>query len=174
MQVTEDTDATGLRVEAESWGEKEVTKTNGTISAGDGVPVQIDPDEDDEVTVFAVSDDDAIGQLDTVGVPSGELTDEVVVPEDALSFEYEPPTAGDFGILSVEIGEDTMAEVLVAQPTEAPGSIADYAGSIDAAEPVSAETTLQTGVDSDGDEVIIFATLNGATGEVARWQGPDQ
>ncbi|WP_226043141.1 hypothetical protein [Natrinema sp. DC36] len=174
VQVTEDTDATGLRVEAGSWGENEVTRTNSTISAGDGVPVQVDPDEDDEVTVFAVTDDDAIGQLDTVGVPSDELTDEVVVPEDALSFEYEPPNAGDFGSLSVEIVEETMAEVLVVQPTEAPGSFADYAGSIGAAEAVSAETTLQTAVDSDGDEVIIFATLNGATGEVARWQGPDQ
>ncbi|WP_340102292.1 hypothetical protein [Salinibaculum salinum] len=174
VQVTEDTDATGLRVEAESRGENEVTRTNGTISAGDGVPVQVDPDEDDEVTVFAVTDDDAIGQLDTVSVPSDELTDEVVVPEDALSFEYEPPNAGDFGSLSVEIVDETMAEVLVAQPTEAPGSFADYAGSIGAAEPVSTETTLQTAVDSDGDEVIIFATRNGATGEVARWQGPDQ
>ena len=174
VQVTADTDATGIRVEAESWGENEVTRPNGTISAGDGIPVQVDPDEDDEVTVFAVTDDDSIGRLETVGVPSDELTDDAVVPEDALSFEYEPPNVGDFGSLSVEIVEETTADVLVAQPTAAPGSFADYAGSIGADEPVSTETTLETAVDSDGDEIIIFATRNGATGEVARWQGPDQ
>jgi len=173
VQVTKETGATGLRVEAESWGQNEITRQDGTMGPRDGVPVQVDPDEDDEVTVFAVTDDGAIGRLDTVSVPTDELAEEVGVPEDALSFEYEPPTAGDFGSLSVEIIEETMAEVLVAQPTEAPGSFADYAGSIGADEPVSPGTTLETAVDSDGDEVIIFATRNGATGEVARWQGPD-
>ena len=173
VQVTEDTEATGLRVEAESWGQNEVTRPDGTIGTGDSVPVQVDPDIADEVTVFAVTDDDTIGRLDTVAVPTDELTEEVNVSEDTLSFEYESPNTGDFGSLSVEIVEDTMAEVLVAQPTEAPGSFADYTGSVGADEPVLAETTLQTAVDPDGDEVLIFATLNGSTSEVARWQGPD-
>lgn len=175
VEVTEDTDAMGLRVEAESWAENEITMQDGTISARTSVPVQIEPDEDDEVTVFAVDDDEAVGQLDTVEPPTDELTEEAAreaVPEDALSFEYDPP-GSQFGSLSVTVTDDTTADILVAQPSEAPRTFGDHAGSIDADGTVAAETTLETAVDPDGDEVVIFATVDGATGEVARWEGPE-
>lgn len=172
VEVTTETDAAGIRAEAQSVGENELTRPDGTIDGGTSISVQIEPDEDEEVTVFAVDETGAVGRLDSVDVPTDELT-ESVVPEDAVSFTYEVPTSGDFGRLTIDVTADTTADVLVAHPTEAPGSFADRAGSIDTDDFVAAGTTLETPVDPAGDEVVVFATHDRATGEVARWEGPD-
>lgn len=174
VRVTEETDAAAIRVEADSGGYTELQPQDRPVSADDSVAVQVDPDGD-VVTVFAVNDDGAVGELTTQSVPTDELPESVAsqaVPEDAVSFSYEPPSAGDFGSLTIEITADTDAKTLVAQPQEAPGSFADRVGSLTSEEHISAGTTLETAVESDGDEVILYATVNGATGEVARWQGP--
>ncbi|GAB6878783.1 hypothetical protein JCM17823_10570 [Halorubrum gandharaense] len=174
VDVVEETHATGIRIAAESGGRNEVTRQDGTIRSGDGIPTQADPDGD-EVTVFAVDDDEAIGQLATIRAPTDELTDEAAteaVPEEGLAFEYDPPDAGNLGTLQITVIDDVGASVLVAQPTEAPGSFADRVGSVNAETPVETGTTLRVAVDPDGDEVIINATVDGATGEVTRWRGP--
>lgn len=174
VEIVEETAAAAIRVEADSGGYNEVGPQEGTVNPGTGVPVQIDPDGDG-VTVFAVDETDAIGELTSKQVPTGDLTSEEVaqaVPEDSFSFAYEPPEVGDLGSLHIEVVADTDADVLVAQPREAPGSFSDSAGSLDANEPVAAGTTLQVPVDPDGDDVVVFATVGEATGEVTRWEGP--
>jgi hypothetical protein len=95
------------------------------------------------------------------------------VPADALSFSYESPDGGDLGSLTVEVIADTDAKTLVAQPQEAPGLFTDRVGSLTSEQPVAAGTMLETAVEPAGDEVVVYATVDGATGEVARWRGPD-
>jgi len=175
VETVEDTDARAIRAEADSGGHNELSSPDGTVSAGTGVPVQVDTDGD-EVTVFAVDESDAIGELTTKRVPTGELAGdeaEQAVPEDALSFTYESPETGNLGSLHIEVVDDIDAEALVVRPREASGSSADNAGSIDADEPVSVGTTLRSPVDPDGDEVTVFATVGEATGEVTQWEGPE-
>ena len=174
VAVNEDTAATGIRVETESDWHNEISRPDGTMEAGTEVPVQVDPDGD-TVTVFAVDENDDIGEIATKEVPTDDLSSEAAqaVPEEALSFEYEPPETGEFGTLSIEVTADTEADVLVAQPQEAPGFFAgDHTGEIGAEVPVDAGTTLQAGVEPAGDVVVVFATVDGATGEVTRWEGP--
>jgi hypothetical protein len=172
--VTEETDAAGIRVEAESGGYTEFEPQERSVSVDDSVAVQVDP-EGDSVTVFAVNSEGAAGELTTLSVPTDELSETAAsqaVPEDALSFRYESPDAGDLGSLTVEVVADTDAKTLVAQPQEARGLFADRVGSLTSDEPVGAGTILETTVEPEGDEVIVYATVDGATGEVARWQGP--
>ena len=174
VRVTEDTDAAGIRVEANSGGYTEIQPQDRSVSADDSVAVQVDPDGD-SVTVFAVDGEGAVGELTTVSVPTDELSETAArqaVPGDALSFSYESPDGGDFGSLTVEVVADTDAETLVAQPQEAPGLFTDRVGSLTSDKPVGAGTTLETAVEPAGDEVVVYATVDGATGAVARWQGP--
>ncbi len=174
IDVVEETDAAALRAEADSGAFNEIGPQEGTVDTGFSLPVQVDPDGD-EVTVFAVDEADAAGELVSKQVPTDELSSDEVeqsVPADALEFQYDSPEAGDFGSLSIEVASDTEAEIIVAQPREAPGSFSDGVGSLDADEPVETGTSLQVAVDPDGDEVIVFATVDGATGEVTRWEGP--
>jgi hypothetical protein len=174
VRVTEDTDAAGIRIEADSGGYTEIQPQERSISAGDSVAVQVDPDGD-SVTVFAVNAEGAAGELTTLSVPTDELSETAAsqaVPADALSFSYESPGGGDFGSLTVEVVADTDAETLVAQPQEAPGLFTDRVGSLTSDKPVGAGTTLETAVEPAGDEVVVYATVDGATGEVARWRGP--
>jgi hypothetical protein len=127
------------------------------------------------VTVSVINDEGAAGELTTQPVPTAELSEEAAsqaVPEDALSFAYESPNGGDFGSLTIEVVADTASRTLVAQPQEAPGVFADRVGSLGSEEPIDIGTTLETAVEPEGDEVIVYATVDGATGEVARWQGP--
>jgi hypothetical protein len=141
-----------------------------------GVPVQVDTDGD-EVTVFAVNEGGARGPVTSVQVPTDELTVEEArqaVPPETLSFTYEPPDVGDFGSLGIEVTADTDADALVAQPQEAPGTFTDRVGNLADHETVAAGTTLEVAVDPDSDEVRIFASVDGATGEATRWQGPDE
>lgn len=175
VRVTEDTDAAGIRIEADSGGYTEMQPQERSISAGDSVAVQVDPDGD-SVTVFAVNAEGAAGELMTLSVPTDELSETAAnraVPADALSFSYESPDGGDFGSLTVEVAADTDAETLVAQPQAAPGLFTDRVGSLTSDKPVGAGTTLETAVEPEGDEVVVYATVDGATGEVARWQGPN-
>jgi hypothetical protein len=172
--VTEDTDAAGIRVEAESGGYTEIQPQERSVGADDSVAVQVDPDGD-SVTVFAVNGEGAVGELTTVSVPTDELSETAAsqaVPADALSFSYESPDTGNLGSLTVEVVADTEAETLIAQPQEAPGLFAGRVGSLTGDEPVGAGTVLETSVEPAGDEVVVYATVDGATGEVARWQGP--
>ena len=174
VRVTEDTDAAAIRVEADSGGYTELQPQERAISADDNVAVQVDPDGD-SVTVFAVNDDGATGELTTQSVPTDELSESAAsqaIPDGSLSFSYEPPSAGDFGSLTVEVTADIDAETLVSQPQEAPGTFTDRVGSLTSDKPIGAGTTLETAVEPDGDAVIVYATIDGATGEVARWQGP--
>jgi hypothetical protein len=175
VAVVGETNATAVRAEAESGGYNEVGPREGTIEAYLGVPVQVDTDGD-EVTVFAVNDEGARGPVTSVRVPTDELTAEEArqaVPPEVLSFTYEPPGVGDFGSLSIEVTADTGADTLVAQPQEAPGTFADRVGNLGDDETLAAGTTLEVGVDPDGDEVRIVASVAGATGKVTRWQGPE-
>jgi hypothetical protein len=174
VRVTDDTDAAALQLDAASGGSTEFRPQERSVSAGDSVAVRVDPDGD-SVTVSAVADEGAVGELTTQSVPTDTLSEDAAdqaVPADALSFSYESPDGGDLGSLTVEVVADTDAETLVAQPQEAPGLFTDRVGSLTADEPVGTGTTLETAVDPDGDEVVVYATVDGATGEVARWQGP--
>ncbi len=173
--ITEETDAAGVRTEAESGGYTEFEPQERSVGANDSVAVQVDP-EGDSVTVFAVNGEGAVGELTTVSVPTDELSETAAsqaVPEDALSFRYESTDAGSLGSLTVEVVADTEAKTLVAQPQEA-SLFTDRVGSLTSDETVSAGTTLETAVEPEGDEVVVYATVDGATGEVARWQGPER
>ena len=169
-EITDETAATGIRAETDSDWHSEISQPEGTIDPGTSVQVQVDPDGD-MVTVFAIDENNDIGELATKEVPTDELSSEVV-PEDSLSFEYEPPETGEFGSLTITVSEDTEADVLVAQPQEAAGFFGDHEGEIGAKDSVEAGTTLQVAVEPEGDEVVVFATANGTTGEVTRWEGP--
>ena len=98
---------------------------------------------------------------------------DLAVPPEALSFTYEPPSAGDYGSLTIEVTEDTNADTLVARPQEAPSLFADRVGDLASEDRIGAGTTLDVAVEPDGDEVIVWASVDGATGEVTRWQGPE-
>jgi hypothetical protein len=175
VSVTEDTDAAALRVETESGNANEVQPQDGPITADTSVSAPVDPDGD-TVTVFAVDDNGAAGELVTQSVPTDELSETAaseVVPAESLSFSYESPDTGDLGGLTIEVVGKTEAKTLVAQPQEAPSVFSDRVGSLTSDEPVDTGTTLETAVEADGDEVIVFASADGATGEVARWQGPE-
>jgi hypothetical protein len=175
VTVTDDTEAAGLRVEAASGSATEIRPQERSIKAEDSVAVQVDP-SGDSITVSVFNDDDEGGELLTQSVPTDELSATAAnqaVPDAALSFSYESPTAGDFGSLTVEVTADIEAHTLVAQPQEAPGLFSHRVGSITNDEPVPTGTTLETAVDPAGDEVIVYATVDSATGEVARWQGPE-
>ena len=175
VAVVGETDAAAVRAESESGNYNEVRPQDGSIDGYLGVPVQVDTDGD-EVTVFAVSDNGARGSVTTVRAPTDELTAEEArqaVPPEALSFTYEPPSGGDFGSLTIEVTADTDADTLVAQPQEAPGTFTDRVGNLADDETVTAGTTLDVAADSEGDEVRVFASVDGATGEVTRWQGPE-
>jgi hypothetical protein len=175
VTVTEDTDAAAIRVEAESGGANELQPRDGPITADTSIVAPVDP-AGDTVTVFAVNDEGATGELVTQSVPTDELSDTTAsqaVPEDALSFSYEAPGAGNVGGLTIEVVKETDAKTLVAQPQEALRSFTARAGSLTSDESLGAGTTLETGVEPEGDEVIVYATVDGATGEVARWQGPE-
>ena len=171
--VVGETDATAVRAEAASGGYNEVTPRDGNIDGYLGVPVQVDPDGD-EVTVFAV-DEGAQGPVLTSTVPTDDLSDEAAaeaVPPEALSYTYEEPDAGDLGSLTVEVTEAVDAQTLIAQPTETT-VFADRVGDLRSDDGLAAGTTLDVAVDTAGDEVIISASVDGATGQVATWQGPE-
>ncbi|RXK47810.1 hypothetical protein [Halorientalis pallida] len=173
--VVGETDAAAVRAEAESGGYNEVAPQDGTVEGYLGVPVQVDTDGD-EVTVFAVTDDGTSGPVATVQVPTDELTAaeaRQAVPPEVLSFSYEPPEGGDLGTLTIEVTSDTDADTLVAQPQEAPGLFTDRVGNFADDETIAAGTTLEVAADPAGEEVRIFASVDGATGEVTRWQGPE-
>lgn len=173
--VVGETDASAVRAEAASGAHNEVEPRNGPVDGYLGVPVQVDPDGD-EVTVFAVDENGARGRVTTISVPADDLTAadaRQAVPSEALSFTYEPPDAGDYGSLAIEVTEDTNADTLVARPQQAPSLFADRVGDLGDEERIGAGTTLDAAVDPDGDEVIVWASVDGATGEVTRWQGPD-
>lgn len=168
-------DASAVRAEAESGGYNRVSPQEGTVDRYLGVPVQVDPDGD-AVTVFAVNDDGERGPVTEVSVPTAELTAddaEQAVPPEALSFTYEPPDMGEYGSLTIEVTADTGADALVARPKEGPSVFTDRVGDISDDEQVDAGTTLSVAVDPDGDEVTVWATVDGATGVATRWQGPD-
>jgi hypothetical protein len=175
VAVTDATDAAAIRLETDSGNSTEIRPQEGSVSAGSSVIVPVES-AGDSVTVFVVADDGAVGELTTQSIPADELSESAAseaVPDDALSFSYQPPNAGNFGSLTVDVVADTDAETLVAQPQEAPGLFTDRAGSLTNDEPLGAGTTLETAVDPDGDEVIVYATVGDAIGEVARWQGPN-
>jgi hypothetical protein len=175
VAVTEATDAAALRVEADSVSYTEIRPQDRTVGAGDSVAVRVDP-EGDSVTVSVVDDDGAVGELTTQSVPTDPLSDAAAdraVPADALSFSYESPDVGDYGSLTVEVVAAVDAETLVARPQNAPGVFTARTGSLAGDTPVETGTTLETAADPDGDEVVVYATVGDATGEVARWQGPN-
>ena len=174
VTVTEDTDAAAVRIEADSGGMNEIQPQDRPISAGTDVVAPVDP-AGDTVTVFAVNDEGAAGELVTQSVPTDELSDATAsqaIPEDALSFSYESPDAGNVGELTIEVVKETDADTLVAQPQEGLRAFTGRVGSLTSEESVGAGTTLETNVEPEVDEVIVYATVDGATGEVARWQGP--
>jgi len=175
VTITEDTDAAAIRLEADSGGANEFQPQSGPIEAGTSVVAPVDPGGD-TVAVSVVNDEGATGELATQSVPTDALSDATAsqaIPEDALSFSYESPDAGNVGGLTIEVVKDTDADTLVAQPQEGLRASTARAGSLNSDEPVGAGTTLETNVEPDGDEVIVYATVDGATGEVARWQGPE-
>jgi hypothetical protein len=173
VTVTEDTDAAAIRAATDSGSTTEIRPQDGSVGVGTSVAVRVDPDGD-TVTVFAVNDNGAAGKLMTQSVPTDQLSEAAAseaVPEEALSFSYESPDTGDLGRLRIEVVGETEAKTLVAQPQEA-GVFTDRVGSLTNEDPVDVGTTLEATVAADGDEVIVFASVDGATGEVARWQGP--
>jgi uncharacterized protein YndB with AHSA1/START domain len=175
VAVVGETDAAAVRAEAESGTYNEVGPRSGTIDGYLGVPVQVDT-SGDEVTVFAVNEDGARGRVTSASVPTDDLTTaeaQQAVPPEALSFTYEPPEAGDYGSLTIEVTAETDADALVAHPLNAPGVFADRVGNTAGGDPLGAGTTLDVAADPAGDEVVLWASVDGATGEVTRWEGPD-
>lgn len=175
VAVTGATDAAALRVEADSGSYTEIRPQDRTVGAGDSVAVRVDPDGD-AVTVSVIDNSGAVGELTTQSVPTESLSDAAAdraVPADALSFSYESPDVGDYGSLTVEVVAAVDAETLVARPQNAPGVFTARTGSLAGDTPIETGTTLETAVDPDGDEVVVYATVDDATGEVARWQGPN-
>ncbi|MXR50411.1 hypothetical protein GRX03_02155 [Halovenus sp. WSH3] len=169
---TEPTEAAALRLEADSGASTEFRPQEGTVGANDSIAVPVDP-AGDSVTVSVVNEEGAVGELTTQSVPTADLSETAAtraVPEDALSFSYESPSGGDFGSLTIDVVADTGADTLVAQPQSAPGLFTDRVGSLASDESVGAGTTLETAVDPTGGEVIVYASVDDATGEVARWQ----
>ncbi len=174
VEVAADTDAAAIRLETDTGGGNEVGPREGSVEAGLSVAAQVDP-TGDEVTILAVNEQERAGELTTLRVPTDELSEaaaERAVPSGTLSFGYEPAAAGNLGELAIAVRADTGATVLVPRPREAPTGLADRTGSLGNETPVSAGTTLRTPVNPDGDEVVVFATVEGATGAVARWAGP--
>ena len=175
VAVVADTDAAAVRAEAASGTSNEIRLQDGRVDGYLGVPVQVDPDGD-EVTVFAVDETGASGPVTSVDVPTDALSAQAArdaVPPETLSFAYTPPDAGDYGTLAIEVTSETDADTLVAQPLEAPGLFADRVGDLRGEAQVGTGTTLEVGVDPEGDEVVVSASVDGATGAVTRWQGPD-
>jgi hypothetical protein len=176
ITVTEDTEAAAIRVETDSGNETELKPQDRSVGDNDTVGVRVDPDGD-AVTVFAVNNEGAAGELLSQSVPTDELSEtaaDAAVPEGALSFSYAPPNGRSRAELTVDVVTDTEAETLIAQPQEAlTVAGAGRVGSLTSDETISAGTTLTTVVEPDGDEVIVYASVDGATGEVARWQGPE-
>ena len=175
VTVTEETDAAAIRLKTDTGNSTEIRPQEGSISKGDSLAVPVDPDGD-SVTVSVINDEGAVGELTTQSVPTAELSEDVAsqaVPETALSLNYDSPDSGDFGSLTIEVVADTDAETLIAQPQEAPGLFADRVGSLGSEGAIDIGTTLETAVEPEGDEVVVYATVDGATGEVARWQGPN-
>lgn len=175
VAVVGETEATAVRAESESGNYNEVTPQDGTIDGYLGVPVQVDP-SGDAVTAFAVDETGATGPVASSRVPTDELTSTAArqaVPLDALSFAYEAPGAGDYGQVTIDITAETDATALVARPQEAPSLFTNRVGDIKSEDTLGTETTLSVPVEPSGDEVRLFATVGGATGEVTRWQGPD-
>ena len=174
VDVRADTEAAAIRVEADSGGTNETGPREGTVEAGLSIATQVDPNGD-AVTLFAVDEREALGEIATHEVPTDELSETAArqaVPPEALSFRYEPPTAGNLGRLTVAVQADTNATVLALRPRKSPAGLADRAGSLGDENTVEAGTTLDSPVDPDGDEVVVFATVDKATGPVARWTGP--
>ncbi|WP_229770531.1 hypothetical protein [Halorhabdus sp. CBA1104] len=174
VTITEETDAAAIRLDTDTGNSTEIRPQEGSISNGDSISVPVDQDGD-AVTVSVLNDEGAVGKLTTQSVPTAELSEETAskaVPEDALSFTYDSPDGGEFGSLTIEVVADTDAETLIAQPQEAPGLFADRVGSLGSHAPIDVGTTLETAVEPAGEEVIVYATVDGATGVVARWQGP--
>lgn len=174
VAVREDVDAAAIKLEAASGGATEIQPQERSVTAGDSIAVPVDPNGD-SVTVFAVNDEGAVGRLTTQSVPTDELSESAAsqaVPADAFSFSYEAPSTGDHGSLTAEITADLDADTLVAQPQEAPGLFTDRIGSLTDGDPIRDGEILETVVEPDGDEVIIYASVGGATGEITRWQGP--
>lgn len=170
VAVVVETDAAAIRVEANSGTYNEIRPREGSVGPDIEIAAQVDPDGD-EVTVFAVDDEDAIGELTTERVPTDELSDraaEQAVPTDALSFAYEEPDTGELGTLSVEVRRGIVADALVAESPEKP--FTDRIGSLDGRARINSGSRLRLPVDPSG-EVVVFATVDGATGEVARWDG---
>ena len=174
VSVTEDTDAAALRVEAASGGYTEFRPQERPVEAGDSVSVRVDPDGD-SVTISVINGEGAVGELTSQSVPTSELSEttaDQAVPADALSFSYESPDSGEYGSLEVEVVADIDAETLLARPQNAPGVFTDRTGSLTSDTAVETGTTLTTAVSPDGDEVAVYATVDDATGVVARWEGP--
>lgn len=175
VAVREDVTAAAIQVEATSGSMTEIQPQERSVGAGDSIAVPVDP-SGDSVTVYAVNEMGTRGKLATHPVPTDELAESAAsqaVPTDALSFSYEPPNTGDLGSLTVEVTAAVDTDTLVAQPQEAPGLFTDRIGSLTSDGAIDAGATLETAVEPDGDEVIVFASVDGATGEVARWQGPE-
>lgn len=175
VAVVGETNAAAVRAEAASGTYNEARPQEGPVDGYLGVPVQVDTDGD-EVTVLAIDETGARGPVASVKAPTEDLTSEAAVeavPPEALSFTYSPPEMGDYGTLTIEVTSETDADTLVAQPLEAPGLFADRVGDLRDETSVGTGTTLEVGVEPDGDEVVISASVDGATGEVTRWQGPD-
>lgn len=175
VAVVGQTTATAVGAEAKSGGYNKVNPQDGTIDAYLGVPVQVDPNGD-QVTVFAFNEDGDRGPVTSVSVPTDTLTAEQAeqaIPPEALSFTYESPDVGDYGTLRIEVTEDTDADTLIARPTEAPDVFIERIGDFSDEAQIEAGATLSVAVDPDGDEVTVWATVDGATGVATRWQGPE-
>ena len=169
--VTADTNAAAIRLETDAGGEYEVGPREGVVEAGTSVAAQVDP-TGDEVTVLAVDEQGTAGELTTLGVPTDELSEEAAeraVPESALSLTYDGPGASDLGTVSVAVREEIAATTLVAQSLTTPFS--DRVGSLDTGG-VGAGATLEVPVDPEDGTAVVFATVEGATGEVARRTSP--
>lgn len=175
VETVADTEATALQVTSELTGSNgsEVRPREPPIGAGIklAAPVNLDGDT---VTILAVNDEDTIGTVTSKRVPTDELTGQEAsraVPRNRLSVRYEPPDTGPMGTLSVETQRRVWADTLVVRPIE--DSWSDRVGSLDDDTQIAPGRRLEIPVDTDGAGAVVFATVDGATGEVARWQGPE-
>lgn len=174
VETVADTEATALQVRTGLTGAdgSEVQPKDPPITAGVRLAAPVNPDGD-TMTVLAVNDENAIGAVTSKQAPTDELSDQTVgrvVPSDAFSFQYEPPDTGTVGVLSVIVEKQLEIEVLVVRGIA--DGVSKRAGALNSNSYINSGRRLEIPVDAENPGAVVFASVDGATGEVARWSGP--
>jgi len=175
VETAAETDAAALRVQTTLTGDNGsgVQPRNPPVTAGIKLAAPADP-AGDTLTVFAVDDEGAIGEVTSRQAPTDAVSTQRtarLVPADAVSFQYTPPGTGRVGSLSVSVEQPVDVETLVVR--EIGNGVSGRAGSLGTTAQIGPGQQLEIPVGTDSPGAVLFASVDGATGEVARWTGPE-